>query len=179
MLAAVVCVMNSWQPLWYAVLGTAAPFLNGKMSTSYHCRIFDWQWILNKLEATFDTNQFGCLKKRSTRHALVSVLHLWQSALDRGESVRALFVDFSMAFDWVNHNILLHKLRSQDIPGFLLKWFHSVLTEWCQRVRVEGIRSGWLDLKDSIPKGSLLGLLLFLLLVDDLNTNCSTRIWQQ
>jgi len=47
------------------------------------------------------------------------------------------------------------------------------IAERCQRVRVEGIRSGWLDLKGSIPQGSLLGLLLFLLLVDDLNTNCS------
>jgi len=88
-------------------------------------KYFVRQWILNKLEATFHPNQFGCLKKRSTTHALVSVLHLWQSALDRGESVRALFVDFSKVFDRVNHNILLHKLCFQGIPGFLLKWFHS------------------------------------------------------
>ena len=131
------------------------------------------QWVLNKLEATFDPNQFGCLKKRSTTHALVSVLHLWQSALDKGDSVRALFVDFSKAFDRVNHNILLHKLRLRGIPGFLLKWFYSFLAERRQRVRVHGTRSGWLDLMGSIPQGSLLGLLLFLLLVDDLNTDCS------
>jgi len=98
---------------------------------------------------------------------------MWQSALDRGDSVRALFVDFSKAFDRVNHNILLHKLCSRGIPGFLLKWFHSFLAERRQRVRAQGIRSGWLDLIGSMPQRSLLGLLLFLLLVDDLNTNCS------
>ena len=53
--------------------------------------------------------------------------------------------------------------------------FHYFLAERRQRVRVQGIRFGWLDLMGSkpMPHGSLLGLLLFLLLVDDFNTNCS------
>ena len=134
---------------------------------------FVQQWVLDKLEATFDPNQFNCLKKRSTTHALVSVLHLWQSTIDKGDSVRALFVDFSKAFDRVNHNILLYKLRSRGILGFLLKWFHSFLAARRQRVRVQGTRSSWLDLIGSMPQGSLLGLLMFLLLVDDLSANCS------
>ena len=45
------------------------------------------QWVLDKLEATFDPNQLGCLRKCSTTHALVSVLHFRQPALDRGDSV--------------------------------------------------------------------------------------------
>ena len=98
-------------------------------------------------------------------------LHWWQSALDRGDSVGALFVDFSKAFYRVNDNILLHKLCSQGIPEFLLKWSYSFLAERRQRVRIQGTRSGWLDLMGSMPQRSLLGLLLFLLLVDDFNTN--------
>jgi len=59
------------------------------------------------------------------------------------------------------------------LTGFLVKWFYSFLAERRQRVRVQGTRTGWLDLRGSMPQWSLLGLLLFLLLVDDLNTNCS------
>jgi len=97
------------------------------------------------LEATFDPNQFGCLKKRSTTHALISVLQLWQSALDRGDSVRALFIDFSKAFDRANNNILLHKLRSRGMPGFLFKWFHSFLAEKEDKMSEfkEYARAGW------------------------------------
>jgi len=108
------------------------------------------------------------------RHFMPSwseVLHEWQSALDRGDSVRTLFVDVSKAFDRVNHTILLHTLRTRGIPGFLLKWFHSFLAARRQRIRVEGKRSGWLDLMGSMPRGSLLGLLMSLL--DDLSANCS------
>ena len=63
--------------------------------------------LLDFLRPTLDPLQFGSLKGRSTLHALTSVLHSWQSALDKGHSVRALFVDYSKAFDRVNHNILL------------------------------------------------------------------------
>ena len=64
------------------------------------------QWLLESLLSTFDPLQFGCLKGRSTAHALTSMLHTWQSSLDKGHSVRLLLVDFSKAFDRVNHNIL-------------------------------------------------------------------------
>jgi len=57
-----------------------------------------------------DTQQFGAIKGRSTTHALTSMLHLWSEALDRGDSVRVLFVDYTKAFDWMDHTLLLNKL---------------------------------------------------------------------
>jgi len=42
--------------------------------------------------------------------------HAWQSALDRGRAARALFVDFKKEFDSVNHNLLLRKLYSRNVP---------------------------------------------------------------
>ena len=62
-------------------------------------------WLCDFLAPTLDPNQFGGLKQRSTTHALVSILHSWCSTLDQGGSVRALFVDFTKAFDRVDHNI--------------------------------------------------------------------------
>ena len=85
-------------------------------------------WLCDFLAPTLDSNQFGGLKQRSTRpHALVCILHSWCSTLDQGGSVRALFVDFTKAFDRVDHNIglLLTKLKDRGIPHCLVKWFHS------------------------------------------------------
>ena len=69
---------------------------------------FVCHWLLDSLSPAFDALQFGCLKGRSTAHALTSMLHTWQSSLDNGHSVRLLLVDFSKAFDRVNHLSLIH-----------------------------------------------------------------------
>jgi len=79
------------------------------------------KWILEAVASHLDPYQFGCLAGRSTLHALVALLHMWTSALDEGESVRAVFVDFRKAFDLVDHNILMEKLRCKYVPEPLCK----------------------------------------------------------
>lgn len=130
------------------------------------------QWLLSVLEPTFDSNQFGCRRERSTTHAIMAVIHAWQSVLDRGGAVRALFVDFKKAFDTVNHNLLLRKLQNKNIPHCLIKWFYSYLDQRSQRVRIGTNRSSWLQLNGAMPQGSWLGPLSFLVLIDDLNVDC-------
>jgi len=63
-------------------------------------------WLCNFLASTLDPNQFGGLKGRFTAHALVSILHSWCSTLDQGGSVHTLFLDFTKAFNRVDHNKL-------------------------------------------------------------------------
>jgi len=75
--------------------------------------------ILEAVGHQLDTNQYGALKQRSTSHALVSVLHHWFTALDNGDSVRALFVDYSKAFDRVDHNTLPNKMMAIGVPKLL------------------------------------------------------------
>ena len=77
-------------------------------------------WILEAVGHQLDTNQYGALKQRSTSHALVSVLHHWSTALDNGDSVRALFVDYSKAFDRVDHSILLNKMTAIGVPKLVV-----------------------------------------------------------
>jgi len=81
------------------------------------------EWILNSVIATnlIDKNQFGAIKQRTTSHALISVLHHWQNALDSGNSVRSLFVDYSNAYDRVNQNILLRKMIAMNVPQFAFR----------------------------------------------------------
>jgi len=120
------------------------------------------QWAVSVLEPTFDRNQFGCRRQRSTTHALVAMTHEWQTALDQGGAVRALLVDFKKAFDSVNHNLLLEKLYNKNVPHQLIKWFFSYLQQRSQRVRVGTHHSCWLQLNGGMPQGSwLMGPLCF------------------
>jgi hypothetical protein len=129
-------------------------------------------WLLPVLEPTLDPNQFGCRKNRSTTHALAAMIHAWQSTLDRGGGVRALFVDFYKAFDLVNHNLLLRKLLARNVPHCLIRWLFSYLDSRTQRVRIGNHRSRELQLNGAMPQGSWLGPLCFLVMIDDLNVDC-------
>ena len=68
-----------------------------------------------------DSRQYGSIKQSSTVHALVEMTHNWLKALDSPENmVRILVLDFSKAFDRVDHTILLN-MSTLGLPGFLLQ----------------------------------------------------------
>jgi len=67
----------------------------------------------------------------STTHALIDITRMWHKALDDDDSIRALFVDCSKAFDHVNHPTILRKMAAMNIHLCLLKWLHKFLLE-CQ-----------------------------------------------
>jgi len=86
--------------------------------------------------------------------------------------VRALFVDFSKAFDRVDHSVIVPKLIDRGVPHCLIRWLCSYLTHRRQSVRVDG---NWLSLAGGMPQGSLAGPLTFILLIDDLRLQCLTH----
>jgi len=136
---------------------------------------FIGSWILNKIQPNLAENQFGVLKGKSTSHALVAVLHTWCCALDAGESVRALFVDFSKAFDRVDHTLLLNKLVAYGVPCTLIKWLFSFLKDREQRVKIGQIYSTWCTLAAGFPQGTWLGPLAFITIIDDLQPPCTVH----
>ena len=91
-------------------------------------------WILDIVGSQLDDNQFGALKGRSTTHALVNILHHWHKALDEGQSVRVLFVDYAKAFDHVDHDVLLQKLKSYGVPSWTPSQTGSHCVEACPKV---------------------------------------------
>ena len=71
--------------------------------------------------------QFGFQKGKSTHLAIMMLVNKMTEALDQGESVVGVFLDFSKAFDTVDHNILLRKMDKCGITGVELQWFEDYL----------------------------------------------------
>ena len=120
-----------------------------------------------------NSSQFGFRNNFSTEHAIIQLLDKIIDSLSRKEHIIAIFMDLSKAFDTIDHNILLHKLKNYGIRGIALSWFKSYLSNRQQYVFFNNKSSSMLDIQCGVPQGYILGPLLFLIYVNDIINSSS------
>ena len=144
--------------------------------TSHLIKVFE-KVVRNKLVEFFDENnlfnssQHGFRAARSCLSQLLDYHDKIVGLLERGLNVDSVYLDFAKAFDKVDHRILLTKLSALGVRGVLLMWIESFLTSRTQRVIVNGVLSDPSPVVSGVPQGSVIGPLLFLVLLGDIDAN--------
>ena len=129
--------------------------------------------LVNHLEVNqkFNPNQHGFRARRSCLSQLLEHQDRILSILEEGHNADSIYLDFSKAFDKVDIGLLCHKLRDMGISGKLGILLHNFLSNRKQIILANGTKSKPSDVKSGVPQGTVLGPVLFLILIIDIDEN--------
>ena len=125
--------------------------------------------LFHVLKSLIGPDQLAYKENSNTTMALLKSQHYWMKWLDGNANfVRVLSFDFSKAFDTVSHYILSDKLKATNINPYVINWILDFLNQRKQRVVVDGITTEFIDINRGVPQGTVLGPILFSLMVNDI-----------
>ncbi|KAJ8272727.1 hypothetical protein GJAV_G00092740 [Gymnothorax javanicus] len=123
--------------------------------------------ILNHVRPFMSEHQHGFYPGRSTATNLLTHVDVISRVIDDKKQLDCVYIDFSKAFDTINHRFLIHKLKSYGIGSNLLNLVQSYLTDRTQKVVISGCCSPSSYVPSGVPQGSIIGPLLFDIYVND------------
>ena len=115
------------------------------------------------------SSKYGFREDHSTELASLELVDRVLTALDHCKTPVAIYMDLSKAFDTLDHQILIQKLNYYGIRGTALNWFVSYLSNRKQFVVVNDDNYDYQTILTGVPQGSVLGPLLFLIYMNDIN----------